>query len=352
MEKLLSISIAAYNVEKTIEQCLDSFLSSRYLDVLELLVINDGSHDRTVEIVEGYEKKYPGIIRLINKENGGHGSTINTSLRLAAGKFYKVLDGDDWVDAAELDKLIECLQTTKAELVINDYMEVYPDHTCRKSHRDLYKEHTVYSFDQIVPDGCFRENIFAMHETTILTQRLQDVGMQIQEHCFYADTEFLYYVGLAARTVEFHDSCAYQYRLGSSGQSVSPEGVYKHIEDMLKIESHLMKLYHQDASKIKNTVRKNYLFAIVDTRYHMLFNWFILMIQKSDKDNLFVQFLREVKKNYPDVIVQCHLPWSYRLVTVLPTLLIPWMRAFKRTDIFHMLSKIKQKVIGKEYENV
>ena len=348
MEKLLSISIAAYNVEKTIEQCLDSFLTSRYLDALELLVINDGSHDRTVEIVEGYEKKYPGIIRLINKENGGHGSTINTSLRLAAGKFYKVLDGDDWIDAAELDKLIECLQTTKAELIVNDYMEVYPDHTCRKSHRDLYKAHTVYSFDQIVPNGCFRENIFAMHESTILTQRLRDVGMQIQEHCFYADTELLYYVGLAAQTVEFHNSCAYQYRLGSSGQSVSPEGIYKHIEDLLKIESRLIKLYQQDSPKIRSIVRKNYLFAIVNTRYRMLFYYFTSTIQKSDKDNLFVQFLREVKRNYPDIITQCNLPLHYRLITMSPTLLIPWMRAFKRTDIFHMLNEIKQKVIGKE----
>jgi len=352
MEKILSISIAAYNVEKTIEQCLDSFLTSSYLDVLELLVVNDGSHDRTVEIVEGYVKKYPGIIRLINKENGGHGSTINTSLHLATGKFYKVLDGDDWVDAAELDKLIECLQTTKAELVINDYMEVYPNHTCRKSHRNLYKEDMVYSFDQVVLDSCFQKIIFAMHESTILTQRLRDVKMQIQEHCFYADTEFLYYVGLAARTVEFHDSCAYQYRLGSSGQSVSPDGIYKHIEDMLRIEFHLMKLYQQDESTVKSRARKEYLFAIVDTSYQLLFDWFILMIQKNDKDNLFVQFLRKVKKNYPDVIAQCHLPLSYRLITVSPMLLIPWMRVFKRTEVFHMLSKIKRKMTEKKYENV
>lgn len=72
MGKLLTISIAAYNVEKTIEECLDSFLSCRHLDDLEILVINDGSLDHTAEIVANYEKKYPEIIRLINKENNNY----------------------------------------------------------------------------------------------------------------------------------------------------------------------------------------------------------------------------------------------------------------------------------------
>ena len=348
MEKLLSVSIAAYNVEKTIEKCLDSFLDSKYLSLLELLVVNDGSHDQTVNIIEKYVQKYPGIIYLINKKNGGHGSTINTSLRLATGKFYKVLDGDDWVDANELDKLIECLMDTKAELVINDYNEVYPNHEHRVTHRRLYKEHKVYAFDELVPDGDFRDNIFAMHESAILTERLRDVGMQIQEHCFYADTEFLYYAGLAARTVEFNNSCAYQYRLGSAGQSVSAEGIYKHIEDLLKIEYNLMKLYHQDSSKITSKVRKKYLFAIIDTRYFMLFNCFIVIIQKSDKDNLFTHFIQDAKKNYPDIVHYCYLPYSYQLVAAAPEFLIPGMRFLKQTKIYYALSEMKKELIRKE----
>ena len=135
MSKLLTISIAAYNVEKTIEKCLDSFLPCRHLSDLEILVINDGSTDHTAEIVSGYEKRYPGIY-LINKENGGHGSTINKSLSLSTGKFYKVIDGDDWVDSVELDKLCDCLESTEAELVINDYMEVYPNYKRRVALRN------------------------------------------------------------------------------------------------------------------------------------------------------------------------------------------------------------------------
>lgn len=165
--------------------------------------------------------------------------------------------------------------------------------------------------------------------------------MHIQEHCFYADTEFLYYAGLAARTIEFNDSCAYQYRLGTAGQSVSAEGIYKHIEDLLKIEYHLMQLYHQDRLKIQSQVRKKYLFAIIDTRYFMLFNCFIVIIQKCDKDRYFAHFIRETKKNFPDIVKQCHLPVSYSLVSNFPELLIPFMRTLKSTKVFHLLKNIK-----------
>lgn len=341
MPKLLTISIAAYNVEKTIEECLDSFLPCKHLNDLEILVINDGSHDRTVEIVSGYEKKYPGIIKLVNKENGGHGSTINKSLSLATGKFYKVIDGDDWVEPAELDKLCVCLKSTEAELVINDYMEVYPDHKRRVSLRNGYDCGKVYAFDDLLVDAGHLRDMFAMHSCTILTQRLRDVHMQITEHCFYADTEYVYFVELAARTVLFNDSCAYQYRLGQSGQSVSPEGMYKHIEDLIKIEYSLIRMYHRDSSQVESSVRKKYLFVIVDTRYSMLFDCFTRIIQKSDKDSLFVDFLKKVKANYPDVLAHIHLSRTNRYVAESPEVRVPWMRHFRKTKTFRFLRTVK-----------
>lgn len=341
MSKLLTISIAAYNVEKTIEECLDSFLPCRHLKDLEILVINDGSHDRTVEIVSEYEKKYPGIIKLVNKENGGHGSTINKSLSLATGKFYKVIDGDDWVDPVELDKLCDCLEITEAELVINDYMEVYPDRKRRVSLRTGYECGKVYAFDDLPVDAGHLRDMFAMHSCTIQTRRLRDVHMQITEHCFYADTEYVYFVELAARTVLFNDSCAYQYRLGQSGQSVSPEGMYKHIEDLIKIEYSLIRMYHRDSSQVKSPVRKKYLFVIVDTRYSMLFDCFIRIIQKPDKDSLFVDFLKKVKANYPDVLAQVHLSRANSYVAESPENRVPWMRHFRTTKTFKVLRAVK-----------
>lgn len=89
MDKLLTVVIPAYNIEKYEEQCLSSFVKPKALPEIEVLVVNDGSSDRTVEIAEKYVQKYPDIFRVINKENGGHGSTINRGIEEARGNLFQ-----------------------------------------------------------------------------------------------------------------------------------------------------------------------------------------------------------------------------------------------------------------------
>lgn len=341
MNKLLTISIAAYNVEKTIKECLDSFISCRHFDDLEILVINDGSNDQTAEIVTEYEIKYPNSIRLINKENGGHGSTLNKSFKLATGKFYKAVDGDDWVDGTELDKLCDYLKNTDVDLVIDDYKEVYPDHSRIISFKGKYKLEKIYQFDELFVNRNYTDSFFTLPNSTIKIQRLRDVGMKIQEHCFYADTELYFYIGLSTRTVGFVDSCTYRYRLGNSGQSVSEKGYYNHIEDLIKIEKNLLHLYSLYISRIKSRVRREYLFSIVNTRYSMLFDCYTKIIQKADKDSLFVEFLQYANLEYPLLVKMMHLSIINRFISDDPVKRIPLMRRIRKTLIFRILCKVK-----------
>ena len=106
MEKILTVVVPAYNIETYVKQCLDSFVQKEILDDIEVLVINDGSKDRTVELAEAYVRKYPETFRVINKENGGHGSTINRGIKEASGRYFKVVDGDDWVEGEAFVKLV------------------------------------------------------------------------------------------------------------------------------------------------------------------------------------------------------------------------------------------------------
>ena len=78
------------------EHCIRSLLTGG--DEVEILIVDDGStKDRTAEIADEYEKRYPGICRAIHQENGGHGEAVNAGLRNATGVFFKVVDSDDWV---------------------------------------------------------------------------------------------------------------------------------------------------------------------------------------------------------------------------------------------------------------
>ena len=127
MEKILTISIAAYNAEKYISKCLDSLLNTRVRDQLEIIIVNDGSTDDTLIIAQRYYVNYPNIIKIIDKENGGHGSTINASIKEATGKYYKIIDSDDWVDENGLEKLVDYLSYHNVDMVLNPFNEVYVD---------------------------------------------------------------------------------------------------------------------------------------------------------------------------------------------------------------------------------
>ena len=85
--KLLSVTIPSYNSHEYMEKAIKSALVGG--DDIEILVVDDGSSDNTLEIALKYEKAYPGIVRAIHKENGGHGSAVNTGLANATGLYFK-----------------------------------------------------------------------------------------------------------------------------------------------------------------------------------------------------------------------------------------------------------------------
>ena len=106
--KVLSIAIPCYNSEDYMEKCIDSLLPGG--EDVEILVVDDGSKDMTPEIADAYQKKYPGIVRAIHQENGGHGAAVNAGIRHATGLFFKVDDSDDWVDGKSYRAILQKLK--------------------------------------------------------------------------------------------------------------------------------------------------------------------------------------------------------------------------------------------------
>ena len=122
--KILSVAIPAYNVEKYIQRCLITFIEESIMNDLEVIIVNDGSTDRTPEIVLEYTNRYPETFKLVNKKNGGHGSAVNTGIQYSTGKYFRVVDGDDWVDTDDLVELIQSLKKTDVDAVSMHYHRV------------------------------------------------------------------------------------------------------------------------------------------------------------------------------------------------------------------------------------
>lgn len=238
MYKLLTVSVAAYNVEKYIEKTLKScIVSEEYQKDLEVLIVNDGSTDNTLKIASKYQEEYPEIFKIIDKENGGYGSTINASIKVASGKYIRLLDGDDWYDTKELEHFIEDLKMIDTDLVLNDF-SIYYEKTSQKRNVKLFidKEKQVCEIEELT-----LENNIAMYSFCYKTELLRKNTINITENCFYTDIEYIVNPLVFVTNYVYINNYLYQYRIGVAGQSVSLAGMRKHYKDALLIMKKILK---------------------------------------------------------------------------------------------------------------
>lgn len=254
MEKILTISIAAYNAELDIKRCLDSFISTNVLEELELIVVNDGSKDNTLNVAKQYEKKYPGIIKVIDKKNGGHGSTINASIKEATGKYYKIVDSDDWIDPEELEKLVFWLRNNDADLVLTPYKCINADKI--EDFELIYPYDAMMEIKKITNIEKKSNIIVYMHSTTFKKEVIKRMGPIIDENCFYVDLEYtifpLYYI----KNFVCLDYIVYQYLLGTDEQSMNIKNMIKRRNQHLKVVTRIINYYSDKKRTLKEPVQE------------------------------------------------------------------------------------------------
>lgn len=243
MGKLLSIVVPTYNVEKYLRKCLDSFCMEEMRGRMEVLVVNDGSTDNSADIAGEYVRKYPQIFRLINKENGGHGSTINRGIQEAKGKYFKVVDSDDWVDEEAFRKLLAHLENGNSDVVYTNFYHV-DDRTGNKSIEFASPFPGVeygreYHFSEI------KGNLFLkMHGYTIKTELLKHIPA-IDENCFYVDMEYVLFPVPQIETITFLDLFVYHYRVGLPGQSMNIQRMKRNADNYDRVLERLLAFYEQ-----------------------------------------------------------------------------------------------------------
>ena len=229
---LVTFIIPAFNSANTIQRCLNSFLDTEILNSIEVIVVNDGSTDNTADIVQAYVEKYPAFY-LINKENGGHGSVINYAAKAANGKYFKVIDSDDWVQTINLRNYIESLKKTNADVVFTHIRTIDSRNNYIREYMMLGLEFgREYSFGEFWDHGYKVSKVCQMHGITYLTEFYQSCNISLSEHISYEDQEYATLPFSDVRTVLPLDLFIYVYSLGNANQSVSDQNQVKNISQM------------------------------------------------------------------------------------------------------------------------
>ncbi len=236
--KYITFAVPCYNSESYMRRCVDSLLAGGR--DIEVILINDGSSDGTAAIADEYQIRYPDIVRVVHKENGGHGSGVNKGLELAEGMYYKVVDSDDWLDQVAYKTFLARMKTIEAkhelpDLFVCNYVYDHLDEGKSRvmDYRNVFPEGENCTWDTI---GRFRASQYLiMHALMFRTEVLRESKVKLPEHTFYVDNLFSYQPLPYVKTICYQDLDLYHYYLGRDDQSVNENVLMKRIDQQIRV---------------------------------------------------------------------------------------------------------------------
>ena len=256
--KLLTLAVPTYNMEKYLARCLDSVLCDNR-DYLEVIVVNDGSKDRSSEIGHEYEAKYPDVIRVIDKENGNYGSCVNRALAEATGKYFRMLDADDWCDTSALNQWVEYLKACNADMVLTvaEDRDESGNLIQRLAAPRAVQEEKVYTADEFDGIKLGYTKLFCSHIVTYKTSILREIGLQLQHGISYTDNEYVFFPLDHVQTIIYYNLPVYQYFVGREGQTTQPEILMKQAEQIMQVFKRLYDYYDLHKISMPESVLNN-----------------------------------------------------------------------------------------------
>ena len=349
MDKILSIIVPTYNMEKYLRKCLDSLIvSDENMELLEVLVVNDGSKDSSSQIAHEYETKYPQAFKVIDKENGNYGSCINRGLKDATGTYIKVLDADDSYVADTLDEFISYLQGKDVDLIINDFVIV--------DEHDIVTE--TYTFDLPTDKPFTLQDIHKdmikwlwHHGITYRTSILHMINYHQTEGISYTDDEWIFMPMHKVESVSYFPCILYNYLLGREGQTFDP-AIMKASFDKRIVVGMSMVDYFASVEKNCSNPAKYFMGEKLWSRLSVIYN-FYLTKEYSQEGNKCLEEL--------DLFIKSKSLYIYSLLVQTKDRIFgknyinEWRMSNYTSTFYLLLRRLKFRtsiMLGKEYRNI
>lgn len=260
--KILTVAIPCYNSESYMEKCIKSILPVG--EEVEILIVDDGStKDRTPEIADQYMAKYPGIIKAVHQENGGHGEAVNAGLRNATGLYYKVVDSDDWVNTKGLKKIVDTMKKLEEEGGVDLLLANFVYDKVGAKHKKLMRFTNVFPQDEVFEWDAMRHmrqtQYILMHNIFYRTQLLRDCGLELPKHTFYVDNIFAFQPLAEVKRLYYMDVNLYHYFIGREDQSVNEKVMIGRIDQQIRVNKIMIDVMAAEDFSGKSSRLKKYM---------------------------------------------------------------------------------------------
>lgn len=320
---ILSVVVPAYNMEAYLPQCLSSVCVGELAGKVEVVVVNDGSRDGTIDVARSFSDRFPNIVNVIDKSNGNYGSCVNAALERAKGRYFKLLDADDWFDSSELNMFVEALAKVDVDVVHTPYVLENEKNGKRRSVVVPVPEYGVpfsLSDSRLSTKKAF--DFFRMHSLTYRTELLKSMRYHQTEGISYTDMEYVFYPMSVAKSLMCLPHKLYHYRIGRAGQTVELESVRRNAGHRRIIVERMLSYVTSEMPGLSQLQR--FLLTDLVASYY----WSVLVIQKPTDEAL-----RELERI--DEILHCADAEAYELLGKTRCLRIAYVanwRASRRAD--------------------
>ena len=252
MNDLVSIIVPVYNVEKYLEKCLKTILRQTY-DNIEIILINDGSTDKSKQICEKFAKKDSRIV-LINQENKGVSYARNVGIKKARGKYITFVDSDDWVENEFIETLYNNIKEEQVDVVRCQYYKNTDTEQVSVEEQSFSKSYSSKEIKkEIIPDLITGKRMAYIYLLLIKKEIVNKVNKFNEKLYVMEDTSFYIDLLFTVKNIKIIDEKLYHHYQNSNSLILSPINIERNMKNILEVNKYMREILakHKEEKFIK-----------------------------------------------------------------------------------------------------